>query len=107
MGHYLFFTSYERLVISSMTAGHLCYRIPVYIQQSVTELNSALLKWYVFYSSSPDSLTTERNDNKSPGGNVSPTGLYKLVVPLLRCETVDVRDAAVHALGKVNSEALK
>ncbi|PNF32070.1 hypothetical protein B7P43_G05723 [Cryptotermes secundus] len=58
-------------------------------------------------SSSPDSLSTERNDNKSPGGNVSPTGLYKLVVPLLRCETVDVRDAAVHALGKVNSEALK
>ncbi|XP_069669911.1 protein furry isoform X4 [Periplaneta americana] len=58
-------------------------------------------------SSSPDSLTTERNDNKSPGGNVSPTGLYKLVVPLLRCETVDVRDAAVHALGKVNSDALK
>jgi hypothetical protein len=61
----------------------------------------------LFCSSSPDSLTTERNDNKSPGGNVSPTGLYKLVVPLLRCETVDVRDAAVHALGKVNSDALK
>jgi len=61
----------------------------------------------LFCSSSPDSLTAERNDNKSPGGNVSPTGLYKLVVPLLRCETVDVRDAAVHALGKVNSEALK
>ncbi|XP_021940399.1 protein furry [Zootermopsis nevadensis] len=58
-------------------------------------------------SSSPDSLATERNDNKSPGGNVSPAGLYKLVIPLLRCETVDVRDAAVHALGKVNSDALK
>nr|CAD7427510.1 unnamed protein product [Timema monikensis] len=58
-------------------------------------------------SSSPDSLSAERNDSKSPGGNVSPTGLYKLVVPLLRSEAVDVRDAAVHALGKVNSEALK
>ncbi|XP_047109734.1 protein furry [Schistocerca piceifrons] len=58
-------------------------------------------------SSSPDSLTMERNDNKSPGSNISPAALYKLVVPLLRCETPDVRDAAVHALGKVNSDALK
>ncbi|XP_068083711.1 protein furry [Anabrus simplex] len=58
-------------------------------------------------SSSPDSLTMERNDSKSPGSNVSPAGLYKLVVPLLRCETPDVRDAAVHALGKVNPDALK
>ncbi|XP_044733095.1 protein furry isoform X3 [Chrysoperla carnea] len=59
-------------------------------------------------SSSPDSLSAERNDNKSPGGGyVSPTALYKLVVPLLRCETVDVRDVVVYALGKVNAEALK
>lgn len=49
----------------------------------------------------------ERNDSKTPGGNVSPTVLYKLVVPLLRCEATDVRDAAVHALGKVNPDALK
>ncbi|XP_039287310.1 protein furry [Nilaparvata lugens] len=56
-------------------------------------------------SSSPDSLNAERTDTKSP--LVSPSGLYKLVVPLLRCEVVDVRDAAVHALGKVNADALK
>ncbi|KAI5701919.1 hypothetical protein M8J75_014651 [Diaphorina citri] len=37
----------------------------------------------------------------------SPTGLYKLLVPLLRCDTTDVRDAVVHALGNINSEALK
>ncbi|XP_014285726.3 protein furry isoform X3 [Halyomorpha halys] len=55
-------------------------------------------------SSSPDSLTTERNDK---GANVTPSGLYKLLIPLLRCEVSDVRDAAVFALAKVNSEALK
>jgi hypothetical protein len=81
------------LKVEVIEVSNLCTIIPVYV--------------WLFCSSSPDSLTTERNDNKSPGGNVSPTGLYKLVVPLLRCETVDVRDAAVHALGKVNPEALK
>lgn len=64
-----------------------------------------------FRSSSPDSLTNERGD-KAPAGSqaspwVSPSGLYKLVVPLLRCEAADVRDAAVQALGRVNVEALK
>lgn len=33
--------------------------------------------------------------------------LYKLVVPLLRCEVTDVRDAAVNALGMINHDALK
>lgn len=59
------------------------------------------------FSSSPDSLSAERNDNKTPNINVSPSALYKLIVPLLRCEVTDVRDAAVLALGNVNSEALK
>ncbi|XP_024869620.1 protein furry-like [Temnothorax curvispinosus] len=58
-------------------------------------------------SSSPDSLSAERGDNKSPGTNASPAALYKLTVPLLRCEAVDVRDAAVQAIGKVNADALK
>uniref|UniRef100_A0A1B6DZ54 Protein furry n=1 Tax=Clastoptera arizonana TaxID=38151 RepID=A0A1B6DZ54_9HEMI len=56
-------------------------------------------------SSSPDSLTTERTDSKI--SNVSPSGLYKLVVPLLRCEVADVREAVVNALGKINCDALK
>ncbi|VVC32584.1 Hypothetical protein CINCED_3A005220 [Cinara cedri] len=55
-------------------------------------------------SSSPDSLATgERNDTK----NVTPTALYKLIAPLLRCEVADVRDAAIYAMGTVNPEALK
>ncbi|XP_026809010.1 protein furry isoform X2 [Rhopalosiphum maidis] len=55
-------------------------------------------------SSSPDSLTIgERNDSKS----VTPTALYKLIVPLLRCEVADVRDAAIYAMGTINPEALK
>ncbi|XP_050432999.1 protein furry isoform X2 [Adelges cooleyi] len=57
-------------------------------------------------SSSPDSLAIgERNDSK----NVTPTALYKLVVPLLRCEGAgaDVRDAAVYAMGTINPEAFK
>ena len=60
------------------------------------------------FSSSPDSLTNERGDMKTSGGSqASPLSLYNLVVPLLRCEVTDVRDAAVQALGKVNPDALK
>ncbi|XP_063986587.1 protein furry isoform X3 [Diachasmimorpha longicaudata] len=58
-------------------------------------------------SSSPDSLSAERGDNKSPGTNANPSAFYKLTVPLLRCEAVDVRDAVVQAIGKVNADALK
>ncbi|XP_053953157.1 protein furry-like isoform X1 [Anastrepha ludens] len=56
--------------------------------------------------SSPDSLNADRSD-KSVMGSASPQALYKLVVPLLRCEVADVRDAAVNALGMINHEALK
>lgn len=64
------------------------------------------MKLFYFSSSSPDSLSAEKSD-KAPGVNVSPSALYKLVVPLLRCEVGDVRDTTVFALGNVNSEALK
>jgi hypothetical protein len=37
----------------------------------------------------------------------SPTALYKLLTPLLRCDSVGVRDAAVLALGAVNHAAIK
>ncbi|XP_034102975.1 protein furry isoform X6 [Drosophila albomicans] len=57
-------------------------------------------------SSSPDSLNADRSD-KSAMGSASPQALYKLVVPLLRCEAIDVRDAAVNALGMINHDALK
>ncbi|KAL5290083.1 FRY family protein [Megaselia abdita] len=56
--------------------------------------------------SSPDSLNADRSDKYSIG-SVSPLALYKLVVPLLRCEVVEVRDAAVNALGMINHDALK
>lgn len=59
-----------------------------------------------FFSSSPDSLNADRSD-KSALGAASPQAFYKLIVPLLRCEVVDVRDAAVNALGMINHDALK
>lgn len=58
------------------------------------------------FSSSPDSLNADRSD-KSNAISPSPVSLYKLVVPLLRCEVADVRDAAVNALGLINHDALK
>lgn len=58
------------------------------------------------YSSSPDSLSADRSD-KSSGTTASPVALYKLVIPLLRCEVSDIRDAAVNALGLINHDALK
>ncbi|KFB41528.1 AGAP004892-PA-like protein [Anopheles sinensis] len=57
-------------------------------------------------SSSPDSLSADRSD-KSSGTTASPVALYKLVIPLLRCEVVDIRDAAINALGMINHDALK
>lgn len=70
-------------------------------------MKSGETQQFRFRSSSPDSLSAERGENKSPGTNASPAALYKLTVPLLRCEAVDVRDAAVQAIGKVNADALK
>jgi hypothetical protein len=37
---------------------------------------------------------------------VSPTVLYKLLVPLLRSEHSDMRDSVVHALGRINHTAI-
>lgn len=49
-------------------------------------------------------MNPDRNDKSASGLS---SALYKLIVPLLRCEVVDIRDAAVNALGVINHEALK
>lgn len=72
----------------------------IFFREELMMFSSSLTS--TFTSSSPDSLNAERND-----GTASPSALYKLVVPLLRCETQDVRDAAVYALGKTNPDAIK
>lgn len=69
-----------------------------YVNQSIAVIR--------IISSSPDSLNADRSD-KSNAISPSPGSLYKLVVPLLRCEVVDVRDAAVNALGMINHDAFK
>lgn len=90
-------TAHRKLLICKLSTRKL----------NVTNLEVVRYSSIRFYSSSPDSLSAERGDNKSPGTNASPAALYKLTVPLLRCEAVDVRDAAVQAIGKVNADALK
>lgn len=40
-------------------------------------------------------------------GGVSPSSLYKLIIPLLRCETADMRNAVVDALGMINYAAVR
>ena len=58
-------------------------------------------------SSSPESLLVlERQDSKSPSPMLSPTVMYKLLVPLLRCEVSDMRDSVVMALGNINQNSL-
>ncbi|KAH1002588.1 hypothetical protein HUJ04_008665 [Dendroctonus ponderosae] len=57
-------------------------------------------------SSSPDSLSQEKSDTKL-SANISPTALYKLVMPHLRCEVNDIRDSAVYAAGNINGHALR
>lgn len=61
---------------------------------------------FILCSSSPDSLNADRSD-KSALGSATPQALYKLVVPLLRCEVADVRDAVVNGLGMINHDAMK
>lgn len=61
-------------------------------------------EFFLTYSSSPDSMNTDRNDKNSSGLS---TAMYKLIAPLLRCEVADIRDAAVNALGLINPDALK
>lgn len=58
--------------------------------------------------SSPDSgAGGERGGERPyPGYSVSPLCLYKLLVPLLRCESADMREAVTLALGKINHFAL-
>ncbi|XP_064103219.1 protein furry-like isoform X6 [Macrobrachium nipponense] len=58
--------------------------------------------------SSPDSgVSGERSGERpNPGYSVSPLCLYKLLVPLLRCDSTDMREAVTLALGKINHFAL-
>ncbi|XP_045105728.1 protein furry-like isoform X4 [Portunus trituberculatus] len=60
--------------------------------------------------SSPDSGAGGGGDRGGerpyPGYSVSPTCLYKLLVPLLRCDATDMREAVTLALGKINHIAL-
>jgi hypothetical protein len=75
------------------------------VNVTVLKLFNVLLSFFIYgKSSSPDSMNTDRND-KSASGLTS--AMYKLIVPLLRCEVVDIRDAAVSALGLINHDALK
>lgn len=60
----------------------------------------------VVHSSSPDGYFTEKSDIRSCNG-VSPSSLYKLIVPLLRCETTDMRDTVVNALALINYAAVR
>ena len=46
------------------------------------------------------------SDNKSPSPMVSPSVMYKLLVPLLRCEVPDMKDSVIHALGRINHHAI-
>ncbi|EFX69867.1 hypothetical protein DAPPUDRAFT_113271 [Daphnia pulex] len=56
-------------------------------------------------SSSPDGMSTDRSEVRSSGGTVSPSSLYKLIVPLIRCEVTDMRSTVVNALGMINHAA--
>ncbi|KAF2357084.1 Cell morphogenesis protein N-terminal [Trinorchestia longiramus] len=58
--------------------------------------------------SSPDSGVSSGGGGTggSGGGGVAPPQLYKLLVPLLRCDLVEVRDVASLALGNINHHAL-
>jgi len=64
----------------------------------------------VGFSSSPEAL--DGRDGKSPlpllnAHIYSPASLYKMVLPLMRSEAVDIRDLAVHSCGQTNHVAVR
>lgn len=78
------------------------------LQNSTTHSYQIYYLYIIFcYSSSPDSLNAEKADNKLCPSTISPSALYKLVVPHLRCEVTDIKDAAVYAIGNINGSALR
>lgn len=52
-------------------------------------------------------MSTDRGEVRSTGGTVSPSSLYKLIVPLIRCEVTDMRSTVVNALGMINHAAIR
>merc|ERR1712107_604848 len=59
-------------------------------------------------SSSPESLSNlDRVDLQSPGPMLSPPVMYRLLVPLLRCEVSEMRDCIVAACDKKRSPQTK
>ena len=64
--------------------------------------------WLIVSSSSPDGVLSEKSDARmSTVGAVSPSSLYKLIVPLLRCEVTNMRNTVVRALGMINYAGLR
>ena len=58
-----------------------------------------------FFRSSPESNTADRGDNRQNGTTAS--GLFHLIVPLLKCEISDMRDTIVNGLGYTNPVVFK
>eukprot|EP00058_Branchiostoma_floridae_P025945 XP_002611435.1 hypothetical protein BRAFLDRAFT_63933 [Branchiostoma floridae] len=58
-------------------------------------------------SASPDSLSSERADNKFVPPSPSASHLFKLLVPLIRSESVDVQGAVVAGLGRTNAHVFR
>ncbi|XP_078684764.1 protein furry homolog-like isoform X1 [Branchiostoma floridae x Branchiostoma belcheri] len=58
-------------------------------------------------SASPDSLSSERADNKFVPPSPSGSHLFKLLVPLIRSESVDVQGAVVAGLGRTNAHVFR
>ena len=63
----------------------------------------------IFYcrNSSPDSVASERTEMKSPSPNVTSKDLAKMLVPLIRCDTTDMRETIISGLGHINPEAFR
>ena len=58
-------------------------------------------------NSSPDSATNERPEVKSPTSNVTAKDLFKILVPLIKCEPTDMRESIVTGLGHINPEIFR
>ncbi|XP_048243647.1 protein furry-like isoform X3 [Haliotis rufescens] len=59
-------------------------------------------------SSSPESATgSDKGESRQNSGNSTATNLFRLLVPLMKCENSDMRDTVVNGLGYCNPVVFK
>lgn len=97
---------------TSVSQIHWISRIPgdlkVYNQSHLVVNNEVWLYIYTllfivcYCRSSPDSAGGDKSDSIKNSNSYSASALFQMLVPLMKCENIDMRDTIVNGLGYTN-----